>query len=205
MEDDPQIMIYDNAGRRKYLTIGEREAFIGAVRRLRPEAETFCLALAYTGARISEILALTPERIDTEAGVIIIESLKKRRRGVFRAVPVPAHFLAQLEVIHSLHDARSNPRRRAERIWPWGRTTAWTRVKQIMHMIGVGPSQSMPKALRHAFGVGATQKSVPLNIVQKWMGHSRISTTAIYADAVGEEERALANKMWKRFDRRDVR
>jgi len=56
----------------------------------------------------------------------------------------------------------------------------------------------MPKALRHAFGVGATQKNVPLNIVQKWMGHSRLSTTAIYADAVGDEERLLANRMWIR-------
>jgi len=191
-------MIYDNRGQRKYLTIKEREAFIGAVCRLRPEAETFCLALAYTGARISEILALTPEHIDAEAGIIIIESLKKRRRGVFRAVPVPTHFLARLEAIHSLRDAQSDPGRRTKRIWPWGRTTAWTQVKRIMGVIGAGPSQSMPKALRHAFGVGATQKNVPLNIVQKWMGHSRIATTAIYADAVGDEERALANRLWSR-------
>ncbi|MEQ8283549.1 MAG: tyrosine-type recombinase/integrase [Parvibaculum sp.] len=189
-------MIYDKTGRRKYLTFTEREAFIEAAHRLRPEAETFCLALVYTGARISEILALTPEHIDTGAGLIIIESLKKRRRGVFRAVPVPTYFLARLEAIHSLYDAQLDSERRTERLWPWGRTTAWMQVKQIMRMIGASPSQSMPKALRHTFGIGATQKSVPLNVVQKWMGHSRISTTAIYADAVGDEERTLASKMW---------
>ncbi|MAU61730.1 MAG: integrase [Parvibaculum sp.] len=189
-------MIYDNTGRRKYLTISEREAFIGATHRLRPEAETFCLALAYTGARISEILAVTPERIDIEAGIVIIESLKKRRRGVFRAVPLPAHFLARLEAIHGLREAQSDPGRRTARIWPWGRTTAWTYVKQTMQIIKVGSGQSMPKALRHAFGVGATQRNVPLNIVQKWMGHSRITTTAIYADAVGDEERSLAARLW---------
>ena len=189
-------MIYDSRGQRKYLTIKEREAFIDAARRLQPEAETFCLALTYTGARISEILALTPEHIDTAAGIIIIESLKKRRRGVFRAVPVPTHFLTRLEAVHRLHESRSDPRRRSGRIWPWGRTTAWTLVKHIMRMIGVGSSQSMPKALRHAFGVGATQKNVPLSIVQKWMGHSRISTTAIYTNAVGEEERDMARRMW---------
>lgn len=189
-------MIYDNRGRRKYLTVSEREAFIGAAHRLRPEAETFCLALAYTGARISEILALTPEHIDIEAGIIIIESLKKRRRGIFRAVPVPTYFLVRLEVVHNLLNARSDSARRTMRIWSWGRTTAWTQVKQAMQLIEIGPSQSMPKALRHAFGVGATQKGIPLNTVQKWMGHSRISTTAIYADAVGAEEHALAQKMW---------
>ena len=70
------------------------------------------------------------------------------------------------------------------------------RVKQTMQSAGVAPSLSMPKALRHAFGVGATQKNVPLNIIQKWMGHSRITTTAIYADAVGDEERRFAQRMW---------
>ena len=189
-------MIYDYAGRRKYLTIKERQAFIEATRRLRPEVQTFCLTLAYTGARISEVLALTPERIDVEAGIIIIESLKKRRRGVFRAVPVPRRFLRQLELIHDLSAVQANLILRTERIWSWGRTAAWMRVKQTMQSVGVAPSQSMPKALRHAFGVGAIQKNVPLNIVQKWMGHSRIATTAIYADAVGDEEHAFADRMW---------
>ncbi|MDT8873452.1 hypothetical protein RAA17_25850 [Komagataeibacter rhaeticus] len=29
---------------------------------------------------------------------------------------------------------------------------------------------------------------MPLNMVQKWLGHAQLSTTAIYADAVGAEE-----------------
>tara|TARA_R110002074_G_C12528850_1_gene664744 strand:+ start:103 stop:684 length:582 start_codon:yes stop_codon:yes gene_type:complete len=189
-------MIYDNAGRRKYLTFKEREAFIEATGRFQPEVQTFCLALTYTGARISEILALTPEHIDIEAGVVVLESLKKRRKGVFRAVPVPKHFLHRLEVVHGLKSSQLNSNQCAERIWPWGRTTAWMQVKQVMQLVDIAPSQSMPKALRHAFGVGATQKGIPLNIVQKWLGHSRITTTAIYVDAVGEEERTLANNMW---------
>lgn len=189
-------MIYDYAGCRKYLTNNERQAFIKATGRLIPEAQTFCLMLAYTGARISEVLALTPERIDIEAGVVILESLKKRRRGVFRAVPVPRHFLQQLETVHRLTTAQLDPAQRTTRIWLWGRTKAWMLVKHVMRTVGVAPSQSMPKALRHAFGVSATQSNVPLNIVQKWMGHSRITTTTIYADAVGEEERAFAIRMW---------
>lgn len=189
-------MIYDQKGHRKYLTIKEREAFIRATGRLRPEAQTFCLALAYTGARISEILALTPDRVDIEAGIIIIESLKKRRRGVFRAIPIPRHFLRRLEAVHGIAIAQSDSIQRTARIWSWSRTTAWALVKQIMRVAEVAPNQAMPKALRHAFGVGATQKNVPLNVVQKWMGHARIATTAIYADAVGEEERKFAERMW---------
>ncbi len=34
------------------------------------------------------------------------------------------------------------------------------------------------------------------NMVQKWLGHAQLSTTAIYANAVGEEEQAIAARMW---------
>ena len=37
---------------------------------------------------------------------------------------------------------------------------------------------------------------IPLNLVQKWLGHAQLSTTAIYADAVGEEEQSIASRMW---------
>jgi integrase/recombinase XerD len=62
---------------------------------------------------------------------------------------------------------------------------------------GIPRSVSKPKALRHGFGIAATQSGVPLNIIQRWMGHSRLDTTAIYTNAVGDEERALARRMWR--------
>lgn len=55
----------------------------------------------------------------------------------------------------------------------------------------------MPKALRHAFGVsGIAEAGVPLNMMQKWLGHAKIETTAIYANAIGTEERKAAARMW---------
>ena len=61
--------------------------------------------------------------------------------------------------------------------------------------IGDGPWAS-PKGLRHGFGVEAVSKGIPLNMLQKWLGHAQLSTTAIYANAVGEEEKNIASKMW---------
>lgn len=55
------------------------------------------------------------------------------------------------------------------------------------------------KAVRHAFAIDAVQNSVALNIVQSWLGHERIETASIHADAVGEEERELASRTWKCF------
>jgi integrase len=34
-------------------------------------------------------------------------------------------------------------------------------------------------------------------MLQKWMGHANMQITAIYANALGEEERAIAAKMWE--------
>jgi len=53
-----------------------------------------------------------------------------------------------------------------------------------------------PRGLRHGFGISATVNGIPLHILQKWTGHAQISTTAIYADAVGKEEQDIAARMW---------
>ena len=50
------------------------------------------MTLTYAGCRLSEALALTIDRVDLAAGVLTFESLKKRRDGVYRSVPVPRLF-----------------------------------------------------------------------------------------------------------------
>src|SRR5690606_4497837 len=62
---------------------------------------------------------------------------------------------------------------------------------------GVKGGQATPKGLRHGFGVSAIQSKVPLNLVQRWLGHADIKTTAIYTSAMGEEERQIAAQMWQ--------
>jgi integrase len=46
--------------------------------------------------RISEVLALTPAAIDIESGVANIETLKRRKRGIVRQVPLPRDSLREL-------------------------------------------------------------------------------------------------------------
>jgi site-specific recombinase XerD len=65
-----------------------------------------------------------------------------------------------------------------------------------MRSAGISGAQASPKGLRHGFGVAAVQADVPLNLVQRWLGHVDLATTAIYVDAVGIEERELAARMW---------
>ena len=75
--------------------------------------------------------------------------------------------------------------------------TAWRKVRDVIEEAGIseGP-HACPKGLRHGFGIAAVSKGIALNMLQKWLGHCRMETTAIYADATGPEERNIAARMW---------
>src|SRR5262245_42948337 len=122
------IQLFDAAGQRKYLTPMQRQAFLQAAETAPGKVFTFCATLVHTGCRISEALALTGTRVDIAAGVVILESLKKRRKGIFRAVPVPRGLLDALDAVHDLRSAGD------KRLWNWSRTTAWRRVKEVMEV-----------------------------------------------------------------------
>lgn len=191
--------LYDRHGHRKYLTASEWRAFLDAADAAPPEIGTFCGTLAHSGCRISEALALTADRVDLGEGLLILESLKKRRKGVFRAVPVPSAFLVRLDRVHDIKTAQRSPGQgRGQPLWRWCRATAWRRVCEVMDAAGIAGLHATPKGLRHGFGIRCISCGVPLNMAQKWLGHSQLSTTAIYADASGSEERAIAERMWSR-------
>lgn len=82
-------------------------------------------------------------------------------------------------------------------LWPWHRVTAWRVIKAVMKAAGIVGRQSSPRGLRHGFGVGTLRAKVPLNLVQRWLGHARMDTTAIYADASGPDELEFAALFWK--------
>lgn len=75
--------------------------------------------------------------------------------------------------------------------------TGYRRICEVMSDAMVQGSYASPKGLRHGFGVRAIQASVPLTLVQRWLGHADIKTTAIYTSAVGPEEREIASRMWR--------
>jgi integrase len=191
------IRLYTPDGARKYVTAGERVAFLREAERADRPVRTLCMTLAYAGCRLSEALALTADRIDPAAGVLVIESLKKRRAGIYRAVPVPPALLDALDLVHGIRELQSRRGRgRGVRLWPWSRMTGWRAVHAVMEAAELSGPHASPKGLRHGFGVAAVAAGIPLNLVQKWLGHAQLSTTVIYADATGAEEKDIARRMW---------
>lgn len=184
--------LYTTDGGRKYLNQAERRRVLAAVATLAPDKALFALTLVWSGARVTEVLALTPASFQVECGVVAFATLKRRRAHV-REVPIPPALMAALDERFALATPCGE---RDRRLWPWRRETAWRIVKKTMAEAGVAGRCACPKGLHHAFGVGALQAGVPINLVQRWLGHARMTTTAIYVDAVGPEERAFAERFW---------
>src|SRR5215210_5609294 len=126
------MQLYDAEGRRLYLTEEERRAFVAAAAKAPREVRTFCGVLHATGCRISEALAVTAQQIDLSGRVVVFESLKKRRRGVYRAVPVPPELLDALDLVHGVREAQRRGQAKAL-LWPWSRMTAYRRVQAQPH------------------------------------------------------------------------
>jgi integrase/recombinase XerD len=183
-----EMRLYTPGGQRLYISRDERERLLATLAQESDSTRLLGQVLIWSGCRISEAVALEPRRIDRDAGVLVFESLKKRREGVFRAVPVPVHLLDALTRREIGED---------ERLFPMHRATAHRHLHDVMSRAGISGPQASAKGLRHGFGVAAIQAGVPLNLVQKWLGHASIRTTAIYANATGAEERTIAAQMWK--------
>jgi integrase len=192
------MSLHGSSGARKYLNVIERQRFRRAVRRVSPQVRAFCLTLMWSGGRISETLALTPAAIDLDAGIAVLQTLKRRKPGVIREVPLPHSLLRDLDRIFQIRTKQSDPTLASRRLWHWSRTTAWRRTKEAMAAAHLYGPAAMPKGLRHTFGVAAFE-TVPPHMVQRWMGHASLRTTAIYGDVSGREERGLASRMWRNW------
>jgi len=199
MRDQPydDLSLFDPSGRRKYLNAAERHRFMRKAQWTQPSVRLFCLVLGWSGARISEVLALTPATIDFEVGVVNLRTLKRRKAAVTRQVPLPCDLLDSLEGNFDLRARQRDPTRAHKRLWSWSRTTAWRHVKQVMAAADIIGAHGTPKGLRHGFGVNAFQSNVPPHLVQRWLGHASLRTTAIYGDVIGPDERAFAERMWQ--------
>jgi integrase len=191
--DYQEASLYTPKGRRKYLTPQERGCFIQAANKCsRIDLGTLALTLAYTGCRITEALSLTRSAINLESGFIAIRTLKRGRVFTVREIPVPSYFLNILELAFGISSGEPDAR-----IWTLTRGQFWRLIKGLMREAGVAFGvHATPKGLRHGFGVHAVNSGVPLNLIQRWLGHASMKTTAIYLQVVGREEREIAGRMW---------
>jgi integrase/recombinase XerD len=191
----PEGSLHARDGQRKFLNDGERRRALAPTSALPEHRALFVQVLAWTGARVSEVLALTPRSFQIEDGFVTIVTLKRRKFSV-REVPIPDQLVAALERFFGLASLQSDEKTGTRRLWPFCRMTAWRIVKAVMRAAGIAGPQACPKGFRHGFGHAHCRIRTPLHVIQRWMGHAQLSTTAIYMGLSSAEERSLARRFW---------
>lgn len=177
--------VYDNDGRRKYLDADERMRFLATAQNEPPAIRALCYLLIHCGCRITEALEVRRDQLDIAGGAVLLRTLK-RRKQTFRRVPLPIPVLTLLLEVAPPEG----------RIWSIHRATAWRWITRVMRSAKVQGPMACCRGARHAFAMHAASRTIPPNLLQKWMGHASLATTAIYIDAVGSEERAFAERLW---------
>ena len=186
------------SNQRKYVIPEECKKFATFARMEERDTRSFCLMLKETGMRMSEALNLRVRHIDLSSRNIVVETLKKKRKGIFRQIPLSDSFLEELNLVHNLRCKQRTIKGQNEKMWGFTRRTGHRRIQKVMDRAEIFGEQANSHGLRHAFGIACAINEIPLPIIQKWMGHASIETTAIYLDVRGEEERIFASRIWIR-------
>jgi integrase len=151
--------------------------------------------LIYTGARPVELVSIEAQHIDMPRSRVILKTAKQRGKVKHRAVPVPPDLIDALDLVHDLRSLqRSAP---VTRLWPRTRQHVWNVVGRAVVAAGIpeGPHAS-PKGLRHGFAIACLEAKIDPFTVQRWLGHTYVTTTQVYAQLVGQDEDALAAAAW---------
>ena len=179
--------LYTADGKPKYLNQAERKRFLECASTRDKSIRLLCHVLVYSGCRLTEALNLSRDSILEPEKALSIRSLKKRSQVSFRHVPVPNELIKELVEL-----SQENP----SRLFKWQRTQALHHVKQVMKSADIDGVRGTARGLRHTFGTHGMHRGIPLTLLQRWFGHSKLEMTAIYTQVLGQEERDIASKMW---------
>ncbi len=188
-----EYSLFDGGGQRKYLNKLERHRFYSSAEQFPQDVRLFCQMIYFTGARISEIVNLNVSSIDFSNKTVIIQTLKRRKKGIYRQVPLPDFLLKELKLY--INTRATHHRYPDKCLWFFSTRTASRYIKAVMDKAGIDGHKATSRGLRHGFAVQAVM-IVPITQVQIWLGHAYLQTTSIYAQVSGTEEREMAQKLW---------
>lgn len=97
------MQLYTADGTRKYLTARERDAFLRQADLTDRTVLTLCMTWRMPAAGSPKPWRWPPTG-SISPPACCVESLKKRRTGVFRSVPVPPALLDTLDMVHGIRE-----------------------------------------------------------------------------------------------------
>jgi len=141
------------------------------------------------GLRITEALSVAESDLDAARGSILIRRGKNGKRrevgmdpwgwqqlSVWLAVRVDMRVGALLCVIDGPTQGR-----------PWSATAARATLRDLAVAAGVR-RRFAPHQLRHAHAVEMAREGIPLNVIQRQLGHANLGITSIYLQGIDSSE-----------------
>lgn len=153
-----------------------------------------------SGLRVSEVVALRPEHIDSSRMMIRVEEAKGRKD---RYTILPQ---AGLDILRSYW--------RAYRPGKWlfsgydknrhiSISTAQRVYKQAADKAGVSGGRGI-HTLRHCFATHACDQGVEIYVIKKWLGHAKLETTSKYLHMSPEKEKCIRSPLDSLFKEVDT-
>jgi site-specific recombinase XerD len=144
-----------------------------------------------TGARVSEVLALTPASFidDGYDFGLILKTLKQRpgrpskaslQRSPKRYVPIVDHLL-QDRIQSFLYSGHF---KKTERLFPMARQTVNRHINELVERVGGAPFSISAHTFRHSFAIHLLLHGRPLKYVSQLLGHKSVDSTEIYTNVL---------------------
>jgi integrase len=156
----------------------------------------FCLALRYTGQRVSDVAMLGPHSIVTEGERYFVALTQIKTCNKVK-VPVPAKLVEALRALlfrgetsePFVHKTRRQKIPYGTQFWFWtGKSKVQSNIQSWLDDVsrvlavcqqtqGQFQHHPTPHSFRHFFAVTMLSAGVAIEKVSKWLGHSDVKTT----------------------------
>ncbi len=176
-----------------------REEVIAILAQIKRQPDHLIVNMLWrTGARVSELLMIRVEDIDSYTKTIHIITLKQKVAMTMRTVPIIEPELTDVTNPTPFQDEiekyiEDNNLVGKDRLFKCTRQ----RVNQIMiracKKAGLDRERAHPHTLRHSFAVNAVINRIPPYVLQKILGHADPSSTAIYANVLMADAKSFFN------------
>jgi len=142
------------------------------------------------GMRPTEVCQLEVDHLDLEGGHILIARLKNSIT-TWQSLPED-----EVEALRTWMAVRPNRESSyvfcSKRGLPIDRAQFYVELREIAGKAGIPPERCRPHALKHSLGTHLAEAGVPVQIIQRRLGHRNIKNTMIYLSlADGLVDRAV--------------
>lgn len=179
----------------KWLTKTELEAFFKAIPRRTKQGKRD-RALFYTmyrhGLRVSEVIALRADDIDSKRMRLIVRRLKGSYGGEY---PLSPEVWKAIKATLATRDDDNPYLFLSNRGTPLHRTTAFRMFQNYAAEAGIPTDKRHPHVLKHSIATHLMDSDEDVAVVRDWLGHRNIQNTMTYAKTTGRQRNAVGRRM----------